>query len=128
MRSRHSLPLAAAFTLLVSCGARTAPQPETPSLRCPEISVFVREGCPHCTAAKAYLAEFSAREPGLKVSYLDVRADPANRDRLKILAGEHGIETIGVPSFLICGDFLAGFSETATPAEIERRVKQPAYP
>mgnify|MGYP001216166019 CR=1 FL=1 len=43
----------------------------------PPLVVHVREGCPHCAAAKACLPQFIAEHPGLRVELREVDRDPA---------------------------------------------------
>jgi glutaredoxin len=67
----------------------------------PDIEVFVRSGCPHCEAAKAFLKELQRERPAVRIAIYDVAEDSAARQRLATLAAERGIASIGVPTFLI---------------------------
>lgn len=79
-------------------------------LRCQTVEVFVRDGCPHCANAKVYLNDLQQRYPDLNVTLYEVRSDPHALERLLRLSRQHGVEPPGVPSFLICDAFQAGFS------------------
>lgn len=82
--------------------------------RCGRIEVFAREGCPHCDEAKRWLADFASREPGVDIEIFDVARDRAARERLRALAEAQGIETPGVPAFLLCGELSIGFADAQT--------------
>lgn len=43
----------------------------------PTLEVFVRDACPHCAAAKAFLPEFSVQRPWLRIVLRAVNVDPA---------------------------------------------------
>ncbi len=90
---------------------------------CLSFDVFVREDCPHCAEAKLFLARLQARHPALQIRLHDVGRDPAERDRLLELAAAHGVEQIGVPAFLACGNLRVGFSASVTEAELEALVE-----
>jgi len=93
----------------------------------PEIEVFVRAGCPHCEAAKAFLKELQRERPAVRIAIYDVAEDSAARQRLATLAAERGIANIGVPTFLIGTELIVGFlSAETTGTEIRARLDQRA--
>jgi hypothetical protein len=47
------------------------------------IEAFVREGCPHCAKAEAFLAQLQRERPALRVTIRDVQKEPAAMERLK---------------------------------------------
>ena len=95
-------------------------------LACRDIEVFVRDGCPHCAAAEEFLQRLELRYPELAISFYEVSSDPRARERLFELSRRYGEERPGVPSFLICGAFYAGFSEAAGSGTwIERQLVDP---
>jgi len=92
-------------------------------LACPVMDVYVRDGCPHCADAKLYLDGLAERYPGLSIRYHEVGSNLSARQALLQLSEKHGIDRPGVPSFLICGSFYAGFSEAAGSGDwIESRI------
>ncbi len=118
---RVAFRLLAVAMLLLLCSAAAA-EPA-----CREIGVFVRDGCPHCADAKRFLDQLQQRYPELSVRFYDVGADTDARERLLALSRQHGVARPGVPSFLICGAFQAGFSEIAGSGTwIEDRLADPA--
>jgi glutaredoxin len=93
----------------------------------PDLEAFVRAGCPHCEAAKAFLKELQRERPAIRITLYDVAEDSAARQRLAMLAAERGIANIGVPTFLIGTELIVGFlSAETTGTEIRAKLDQPA--
>jgi glutaredoxin len=84
------------------------------------IEVFVREGCPHCTDAKAFLDQLLRERPALKIERRDVGKDDAALARLRELAAEHRIPRVGVPAFFLQGELIVGFTSAETTG---RRIR-----
>ncbi|MGR9091773.1 MAG: glutaredoxin domain-containing protein [Gammaproteobacteria bacterium] len=78
---------------------------------CGNITVYVSKTCPHCAAAKAFLAERQSIAPLPRITYREVTGDPLAREQLMTLSARHGIDRPGVPMFDICGRVLVGFNE-----------------
>lgn len=111
--ARRALP-ALAFLLAVSVAAGPAParasndeSPVAPTAR--TLEVFVRDGCPHCADAKAFLGNLSSARPDLSIVYRPVDRDPAAREALFTLSERAGVWPPGVPTFVIDGRVMAGF-------------------
>jgi len=85
-------------------GAVTAPAPEPATLQ-----VFVRDGCPHCADAKAYLPLFAHTRPWLHIVYRQVDHDASARAELIRLSQNAAIWPPGVPTFEFQGRVLVGF-------------------
>ncbi|MBI5775773.1 MAG: glutaredoxin family protein, partial [Nitrospirae bacterium] len=93
----------------------------------PEIEVFVREGCPHCAAAKLFLNNLQQERPGLRIVIRDVAQDPAARARLNELGSLTGTRVSGVPVFHIRGELLVGFAgEDTTGRQLRTLLDQPS--
>ncbi|MBE2264319.1 MAG: glutaredoxin family protein [Burkholderiaceae bacterium] len=75
------------------------------------IEVFVREGCPHCTDTKAFLAQLQRERPGLDVRLHAVDTDATARDRLIALSRAAGAWPPGVPTFVVGDRVLIGFDD-----------------
>jgi len=100
---------------------------EPPAASTTDIEVFVREGCPHCAAAKRFLDELQQERPGLRVSIRDIARDPEALVRLQILAAHRGVRTLGVPAFFLQGELLVGFaSPETTGARLKELLDRPA--
>ena len=89
------------------------------------LEVFVRDGCPHCAEAKAYLPEFSRERPWLKIVYRTLDSDPAALDDLVRHSREAGSWPPGVPTFVFNGRVMVGFdSPERTGPELAALVEQ----
>jgi glutaredoxin len=76
-----------------------------------ELQVFVRDGCPHCAAAKAFLPELQKLRPGIQVRLRPLESDPAAIDDLLRYSRQAGIGAPGVPTFVLEGQVLVGFDD-----------------
>lgn len=96
---------------------RTADEPPAD----PTIVLFHGEGCPHCAAERAFLAELVSRHPGIVVEEHEVWYDPAGRALLERTADELEFEAVGVPVTVVGTKVWIGFDD-ATAQEIEAAV------
>ncbi|MGE0857778.1 MAG: NrdH-redoxin [Gammaproteobacteria bacterium] len=93
-----------------------------------ELEVFTRDGCPHCAAAQAFLAELVLERPTLVVVSRDIARDAAARARFTAVMRAHDIATPGVPAML-CGErLLVGFESAATTGVELRHMLDAAAP
>lgn len=76
--------------------------------------VYVRPGCPHCTAAKEYLPSLARQFPQLQVVYRDVSHDSNARDELIALFRERQQWPPSVPTFVVEDSLLSGFEDADT--------------
>jgi glutaredoxin len=81
------------------------------------LTVYVREGCPHCADAKRFLPELAARRPGLRIALRPVDADPVARDELTVLSRAVGSWPPGVPTFVYGKRVLVGFDTAETTGQ-----------
>lgn len=81
-----------------------------PALAQDVLRVYVRDACPHCAAAKAYLPQFIQQHPGLQLEYRPVDTDPQAGEELLQLSKASGYWPPGVPTFAYRGQMLVGFS------------------
>jgi thiol-disulfide isomerase/thioredoxin len=94
------------------CAAALPPErPET------TLVVFWGVGCPHCEAARPFVESLAREEPGLRVEWVEARADPAGRARLRAEAERLKLAPVGVPTFVVGDRAVVGF---------ERGVTEPA--
>jgi glutaredoxin len=92
-----------------------------------DIEVFTRAGCPHCAEAERFLAVLARERPEMRIVVRDVVADRAALDRLRALATARGRIALGVPTFVVGGELVVGFSGfDTTGREIRRLLGQPA--
>jgi glutaredoxin len=73
--------------------------------------VYVRDGCPHCADAKAFLAQLATQRPQLRVVFRAVDQDTSARDELMDLSEKAGVWPPGVPMFVMDGRILMGFGD-----------------
>ena len=84
------------------------------------IEVFVREGCPHCADAKAFLERLRQERPSVAVTIRDVSRDPEALRRLEALSARTPGGLVSVPTFVIRGEVLVGFADKATSGALIR--------
>ena len=51
----------------------------------PTLVVYVRDSCPHCADAKAYLAVLARERPALRIDYRAINRDPQARQARQAL-------------------------------------------
>ncbi len=91
-----------------------------------DLEVFVRQGCPHCEEAKAYLAHLQERRPQLRITIHDIGKDPQALIRLKTLAAKFDVTHLGIPAFYVRGELVVGFqSGEATGKHLEELLGRP---
>jgi glutaredoxin len=73
------------------------------------LEVFVRQGCPHCAAAEAWLPQLQRAHPELQVRLRHLERDPAALRELREHSRRAGVRAPGVPTFVINGSVLVGF-------------------
>jgi len=128
-RGRFLAAIAAATLLAVpfaSCAGAPPPPPGAlatvtgTALR--SIEVFVREGCPHCAEAEAFLDGLAKERLDLAIVVRDVGKDPAAMARLKDLARATGQGAARVPAVLVDGELIVGYSRAAGTDRLIRRA------
>ncbi len=88
--------------------------PLAQELEAPTLHVFVRDGCPHCATAKAFLDGLSVGElHGVRVVLHDVAHDAQAREQLENLSRAAGVWPPGVPTFVFKNSVLVGFDDGA---------------
>lgn len=79
-----------------------------------DLEVFVRAGCLHCEAAKAFLRDLRQRRPALHILVRDVGQDQTALTRLETLARRQAVTLIGVPAFYLQGELIIGYQDAGT--------------
>lgn len=88
-----------------------------------ELQVFVRQGCPHCGDAKAFLDQLARSRPELRIIFREVDRDDGARDALVAISRAVGAWPPGVPTFVYGMHVLVGFDDAAhTGAELQRLI------
>ncbi|MBL8070784.1 MAG: NrdH-redoxin, partial [Nitrospira sp.] len=101
MRRRRILYAGLVFVCLWLLGSEVSVHASEPTA---DVEVFVRAGCPHCEAAKAFLLELRQRRPALHILVRDVGQDQTALTRLETLARRQAVTLIGVPAFYLQGE------------------------
>ena len=92
----------------------------------PDIEVFVRQGCPHCTEAKRFLEDLQHDRPSLRIVLRDLEQDKTALRQLQELADRFGVRTPGVPAFHLRGTLIIGYSDAeSTGARITALLGRP---
>lgn len=108
---RRALALLALLLCWYAGAGAAATTPGSAATAAPQLEVFVREGCPHCAAAKVFLAQLARERPDLKIVYRPVDEDPQARDALVAVSRAAGTWPPGVPTFVVDGRVLVGFDD-----------------
>ena len=108
---RRALALLALLLCWYAGAGVAATTPTGAATAAPQLEVFVREGCPHCAAAKVFLAQLARERPDLKIVYRPVDEDPQARDALVAVSRAAGTWPPGVPTFVVDGRVLVGFDD-----------------
>ena len=101
---------------------------EEASAQSADIDVYVREGCPHCAKAESFLAELKQEQPELKIVIRDVFKNPAALERLKRISEDRGLATLNVPTIIVGGQVIVGFSDEASTGQLIRVSLARAHP
>ncbi|MEW6687682.1 MAG: hypothetical protein AB1452_01200 [Pseudomonadota bacterium] len=87
-----------------------------------EVTLFWAIGCPHCEREIDFLKRLEAEEPRLRVHYLEVSRDAANRRAFAAAVRRIALEEPAVPLALVGDAALAGYESDATTGAELRRV------
>ncbi|MEM6431428.1 MAG: hypothetical protein AAF708_19475, partial [Deinococcota bacterium] len=85
------------------------------------LTFFWGDGCPHCAAAKPFLAELETRYPTLELKSFEVWYNADNRELLQTFAAAYNTEVGGVPAIFLGERVWVGYAEHIQ-AEIENQV------
>lgn len=85
---------------------------------------FWGDGCPHCAAAKPFLAELKQRFPSMVIRDYEVWNHPENQAPFIQMAAKYGFEPSGVPTIFIGDQYWEGFAEGYTDLALEAAVAQ----
>lgn len=109
-----------------TAGPAAQPSPTAATDSGVEVTLFHLDSCPHCHAARAFLAELQTRYPALSVDAYEV-SDPAARRQFEAASERHGFEPAGVPTILLDDQVWIGFDATTADA-LEEAVAAAAEP
>jgi len=78
------------------------------------VTAWIRSGCPHCRAAKQFLAENIVRYPGLSIKYREVTSNPEARREMQEVARHYRQAATSLPVLHFCNGVTVGFDRAAT--------------
>ncbi|MBD3674082.1 MAG: hypothetical protein HUJ26_11215 [Planctomycetaceae bacterium] len=78
------------------------------------LTAYVRNGCPHCKAAKAFLAKYGGRYPALKIVYREVTTDKTASQEMRDVARRYRQRAASLPLIHFCNGVNVGFSTERT--------------
>lgn len=94
---------------------KPAPAKPPPAPARPSLVFFWGVGCPHCEAAKPFVA---ALERELPVERVEVRQDAAGRKRFIETLRGLGASAVGIPTFVVGDAYVVGFTGAGTEREV----------
>jgi thiol-disulfide isomerase/thioredoxin len=83
----------------------------TPTVR---LYYFFSPTCPHCQAAKPFIAELQASYPWLEVKRYSVRDQRGNAQFYYETAQTLGVEALSVPGLVFCRQIIIGYDSAET--------------
>jgi glutaredoxin len=78
------------------------------------IRAYIRPGCKHCKAGKAFLDEMIVRRPAIKVYYYDVVGDLNARQEVQNLAARYQVQIPSFPCVRVAGRLVVGYQTDET--------------
>ncbi|MDX8129297.1 NrdH-redoxin [Methylomonas sp. LW13] len=87
-----------------------------------DIEAFVRNGCPHCQQAEQFLAVLQGEQPGLRIVIRNISAEPTALERLQQITESRQAGPIRLPTFLVHGEYIVGYSEEAGSSGLIRNA------
>ncbi|WP_415878851.1 glutaredoxin family protein [Methylomonas sp. TEB] len=93
-----------------------------------DIEAFVRNGCPHCQQAEQFLAVLQGEHPGLRIVIRNISAEPTALERLQQITESRQAGPIRLPTFLVRGEYIVGYSEEADSSGLIRNALRVGAP
>lgn len=93
-------------------------QPDEPVI----IYFFWGDGCPHCAAAKPFLAGLTEKYPQVEIRAYEVWNHPENQEPLLKMGARFGFAPSAVPTIFIGDRYWVGYAEDPIGKEIEATV------
>lgn len=125
-KTRHKLFFL--FLIAVIVSSWSAPLFSAEPTISADIEIFVRNGCPHCAKAEAFLHTLQQEQPSLKVVIHNVSEQADALQRLQLLAKNQGVRTVRIPAFQIRGQLLIGYSDETSTGMLIRDLLVQTHP
>ncbi|MDB4786911.1 hypothetical protein OAK91_04315 [Planctomycetaceae bacterium] len=78
------------------------------------LTAYIRNGCPHCKAAKTFLTKYGGRYPALNVVYREVTTDKAASQEMRDVARRYRQRAASLPLLHYCNGVSIGYSTERT--------------
>jgi glutaredoxin len=78
------------------------------------LTAYVRNGCPHCKAAKAFLTKYGGRYPALNIVYREVTTDKTASQEMRDVARRYRQRAASLPLLHYCNGVSIGYSTERT--------------
>lgn len=91
-----------------------------------DIEAFVRDGCPHCQQAEQFLAILQGEQPDLRIVIRNISQTPTALERLQQISESRQAGPIRLPTFLVRGEYIVGYSEEAGSGGLIRNALRAA--
>ncbi|MEW4486595.1 glutaredoxin [Thalassoglobus sp. JC818] len=78
------------------------------------MTAYVRNGCPHCAATKAFLAKYGSRYPALEIVYKEVITSQAANQEMQGIVRRYGQRAASLPVIHYCNGLTIGFDREST--------------
>jgi len=78
------------------------------------LTAYVRNGCPHCKAAKEFLTKYGSRYPALKIVYREVTTDKTASQEMRDVARRYSQRAASLPLLHYCNGVSIGYSTERT--------------
>ncbi len=115
IREALARSLAALLLALFVVGAGAKPADQV------DVYLFWAIGCPHCERELEFLKRLEAEEPRLRVHYLELSGDAANRKAFAAVVERLALQDPAVPITLLGDAAMIGYATDATSGEAIRR-------
>jgi glutaredoxin len=116
----NGLRLLGAFRLLMAAIWFAAASTTAVAADANRIELFVREGCPHCAQAEAFMEQLRRERPELVIVARDVQKEPEALARLQELVTSTGGGVPRVPAVYVNGQLILGYSSEASTDKLIR--------
>lgn len=88
------------------------------------VHLFWREGCMYCEREMAYFETLQARDQSLELKKYEVLNNKSNQELFKKINTTYNLNIRSVPITIIGDQVISGFSQPATPQQIESAIEQ----
>lgn len=78
------------------------------------LTAYVRNGCPHCRDAKAFLTKYGSRYPALKIVYREVTTDRTANTDMQAVVRRYRQRAASLPVLHFCNGISIGYSTDRT--------------